>query len=604
MPMKSNNDSIANFLKRLWKLLPVKRRRQLAILLLLMLISAFAEVMSLGAVIPFLAVITAPSKAMENPFFGDLIQRLDIATASELTLFLTTIFIFAAVAAAVLRLTLLWATNRLSQSIGSDLSVMLFERTIFQPYQVHTSSNSSAILSGITKINATIMVISQCLALLSASVLIVTVATALILVNPTIAFSSIFAFGTFYAAVSYFTRKTLARNSKSIAENQTLVFKIAQEGLGGIREVILGATQSIYVNLYRKADYPLRQKNAQNGFISGSPRFVIEAIGIAVIAFLAYRLSLQPAGITSALPMLGAFALGAQRVLPVLHQWYSAWSTISGNKESLKDTLVLLELDFKNNDLQAEPRPFFFRDNIEFKNVQFCYSSNDKVILSDINFIIPKGSRIGITGETGSGKSTLLDLAMGLILPTSGLILVDGKPLEGSYLRSWQRTIAHVPQDLFLTDASFLENIALGVERAEIDLQAVHNAAERAQISTFIESCALGYDEKVGERGLRLSGGQRQRIGIARALYKDASVIVFDEATSALDQKTEAAVMEAIEQLDDDLTIFIIAHRLTTLEKCTHVVNLSAGQITSLKVHSPDGRGNASSTPTNDLHQK
>jgi ATP-binding cassette subfamily B protein len=200
-------------------------------------------------------------------------------------------------------------------------------------------------------------------------------------------------------------------------------------------------------------------------------------------------------------------------------------------------------------------------------------------VLEGIDLAIPKGSRVGFVGNTGGGKSTALDLLMGLLLPTKGALLLDDQHLKGDRLRAWQRSIAHVPQSIYLADASIAENIAFGVAPQDIDLDRVKEAAQQAQIGDFIENCLEGYQATVGEQGIRLSGGQRQRLGIARALYKRASVLVFDEATSALDNATEQSVMEAIKGLSGDLTILLIAHRLSTIKHCDIVVELDQGHI-------------------------
>jgi ATP-binding cassette subfamily B protein len=220
-----------------------------------------------------------------------------------------------------------------------------------------------------------------------------------------------------------------------------------------------------------------------------------------------------------------------------------------------------------------------FKRDISIQNLSFSYGKTIPPILSKIDLTIKKGSRIGILGSTGSGKSTLLDIVMGLLDPTEGSLLVDGKPITSNNNRHWQAHIAHVPQSIFLTDGTIAENIAFGVQRLEIDYERVRLAAQQAQISEVVEQLSLGYQTLVGERGVRLSGGQRQRIGIARALYKKADVIIFDEATSALDNETEEAVINAIEGLGEDLTLLIIAHRLTTLRSCTQIVELGGGAI-------------------------
>ena len=197
------------------------------------------------------------------------------------------------------------------------------------------------------------------------------------------------------------------------------------------------------------------------------------------------------------------------------------------------------------------------------------------------NLKIPKGARVGLIGATGSGKSTVMDLVMGLLQPSTGQILVDGRRLTGGDQLAWQRNIAHVPQSIFLADASFAENIAFGVPLDEIDFERVEHAARKAQIADYIATQLDGYSAMVGERGVRLSGGQRQRVGIARAFYKQASVLVFDEATSALDSETENSVMQGLYSLERDLTVLVIAHRLTTLSDCDVIYRLNQGRIES-----------------------
>ena len=367
----------------------------------------------------------------------------------------------------------------------------------------------------------------------------------------------------------------MLHNSAQMAKEQTQVVKALQEGLGGIRDVLLDGTQPAYCHIYQRADAPLRRAQASITFISQSPRFVMESIGMVLFAALALGMTHGSVGVLTALPILGALALGAQRLLPALQQGYAAWSSIIGYQSSTQEVLELLDQPLPPEASQPLPAPLPFKKSIQFDSVKFRYTAESPWVLEDLSFNIPKGTRVGFVGKTGSGKSTCLDLLMGLLLPLSGRISVDGTVLDQRNLRSWQRNIAHVPQAIYLADTSLAENIAFGVAPEKIDMKRVREAARQAHIADFIESSPQGYQALVGERGIRLSGGQRQRIGIARALYKQAAVLVFDEATSALDHETEKAVMEAIEGLSADLTILIIAHRLTTLKKCTEIIDLN-----------------------------
>jgi len=352
------------------------------------------------------------------------------------------------------------------------------------------------------------------------------------------------------------------------------IYKSLQEGLGGIREVILDGSQKYYLDLYKVADLPYRKALADNVYLSAQPRFLMEALGMTLLAVIAFFFTSNGGTFHAYLPILGSMAMGAQKLLPLLQQLYSSWSIMKGGESVLNDTLDFLDQKISEIHLVKSSEKLQFNSKIEIKDVSFRYSKDSDLVLQNFSLKISKGSRFGFIGKTGAGKSTLIDLIMGLLIPTNGFILIDDIVLTEEIIPSWQRKISHVPQSIYLSDTSIYENIALGVPKEEINFERVHIAAKKAQIGDFIESLPEKYSTFVGERGVRLSGGQRQRIGIARALYKEASVIIFDEATSALDSETEKAVMESIEALDKDLTILIIAHRLSTIEKCDMIVEL------------------------------
>jgi ABC-type multidrug transport system fused ATPase/permease subunit len=566
-------------LMSLWHHLSRPRKYQFSLLLGLMLVSAFAEVVSLGAVLPFLGILTAPGLVFKHPAVANVAKAWGITSADQLVLPLTVAFAAAALIAGSIRILLLWVSTRLAFACGADLSIEVYRRTLYQPYRVHLTRNSSVIISGMGKVEATVNVLAQMLTLISSAVLIVAVMLALIAIDPVVASVAAIGLGVSYGLITWLSRRRLRRNSQRIAHERTQVIKALQEGLGGIRDVLLDGTQPVYCDVYRNADLPMRRAVGNNVFISQSPRFAMEALGMVLIAALAYGLSRQAGGVATTLPVLGALALGAQRLLPALQQCYGAWSNAVGNHAALADTIELLNQPLPMELLQPAPAPLPFRHTIRFHDVRFRYTSDGPWVLCGLNLTIPRGGRVGFVGSTGSGKSTTLDLLMGLLSPTEGELLVDGQPINSSNIRAWQRNIATVPQSIYLADTTLAENIAFGVPRGSIDYDRVRQAARQAQIADFIESRPEGYNAFVGERGIRLSGGQRQRIGIARALYKQAEVLVFDEATSALDSATEQSVMAAIEGLHGDLTILIIAHRLTTVQRCDTIVELEHGQL-------------------------
>ena len=581
MKKKLSNTGLPILLGRLWHRFSRRRQRQFLLLLGLMVVSAFAQMVSLGAVVPFLGILVTPEIVFNHPIVADVALRLGITSADQLVLPLTVAFAATALIAGAIQILLLWASTRLAVVSGSELSIEVYRRTLYQPFRVHVARNSSEVISGIsTKINGVVLgVLFPLLTFASAMLLLLAIMFTLIVIDPMVASIAAVGFGGSYALVSWMSRRKLHRNSQRIADEQSQVIKALQEGLGGIRDVLLDGTQPFYCDIYRNADIPLRLAMGNNNFIAGSPRPAMESLGVVLIAALTYAVSRQAGGIATVLPVLGALALGAQRLLPALQQVYAAWASIVGNQASLADTLALIDQPLPAELEQPTLAPLLFQESIRFNAVRFRYTSDDPWVLDGLNLIIPGGARIGFVGSTGSGKSTTLDLLMGLLMPTEGELLVDGQPVSGNRVRAWQKTIAHVPQSIYLADTTLAENIAFGVPLDAIDLDRVQQAAREAQIADFIEGRPEGYNAFVGEYGIRLSGGQRQRIGIARALYKQASVLVFDEATSALDNATEQLVMDTIEGLNRGLTVLLIAHRLSTVQRCDIIVELEHGRV-------------------------
>jgi len=541
-----------------------------------MIIASLAEIISIGAVLPFLGILTAPEQVYQHSLMQPVIQILALTEPKQLILPLTILFITAALLTGIIRLTLLYAMTRFSFATGADLSINIYRRTLYQAYEVHVSRNSSEVINGIiTKTNTVISgVISPTLNLISSIILLIGIMGALFAINLTIALSASIGFGLLYWMVIRYTKTHLKDNSKTIADQSTQMIKSLQEGLGGIRDVLIDGTQQFYCKLYRSADLPLRRASGNIVFIGGSPRYAMEAIGMTLIAGLAYLMIQQEGGVVKAIPVLGALALGAQRLLPALQRAYSSYSQIKGSKSSFEDVLNLLDQRLPEYADQPLPESIPFAKEIKLNNLNFRYSEDSPWVLKNINLSLKKGSRIGFMGVTGSGKSTLIDIIMGLLPPTEGGLMIDNQTINNQNRRAWQAHIAHVPQNIYLSDSTIEENIAFGIEKKLINHQRVKKAAQQAQISELIEQWKDGYQTFVGERGIRLSGGQRQRIGIARALYKQADVLIFDEATSALDNETEQAVMKAIDDLGEEITILIIAHRLTTLKDCNNIIKL------------------------------
>ncbi len=575
------NQPIPQLLRRLWHHISKRRRGQFGLLLILMLVASFAEILSIGAVLPFLGALTAPERIFAHSAAQPLIKTLGLTAPAQLLLPLSIGFGAAALIAGATRLILLWATNRLSFATGGDFSISIYRRTLYQPYASHCARNSSLVISAISdKAGAVIFsIILPTLTLIRSGLMLIPILITLLIIDPVTAIVAFGGFGFIYAVIIRLTRNRLRIDSQCQSRELAHVMKSLQEGLGGIRDVLIDGSQETYCQIYRNSVLSLRRAQGSSTFISESPRYAMEALGMLLITILAYLLAMQPDGIGKAIPILGALVLGAQRLLPIIQQAYASWTNMQSGQATLQDVLELLDQVLPDYADKPVVEALPFKCEIVLKQLSFRYSPTTSYVLKQINLRIPKGSRVGFIGSTGSGKSTLLDIVMGLLRPTDGSLEVDGQAVTSANNRAWQSHIAHVPQAIFLADSSIEENIAFSVPKEKIDHQRVREAAQQAQIAESIETWPERYHTFVGERGVRLSGGQRQRIGIARALYKDADVIVFDEATSALDSETELAVMQSIEELSRDLTLLIIAHRLSTLKNCTMIVDLDGGII-------------------------
>ena len=349
---------------------------------------------------------------------------------------------------------------------------------------------------------------------------------------------------------------------------------------------MLDHAQKIHIKLYSHSITTLQKKQAENAFINQYPRYLMEMIGLVLISVLAYYSHTHLGEGEGYFPILGALALGAQRLLPLLQGIYSNWASALSNSASLIDVAEILEGSDSISDVNNEADNLEFNERIDFHNIFFKYKDKLPYVFENISMTIGKGQQVGVVGSTGCGKSTFLDVLMMLIKPTKGDITIDGLSLNKSLTQSWQKMIAHVPQDIFLLDASFIENIAFNVPKNKIDLDKVISAAKQAQIHTYIDSTVNGYDTLTGERGGKLSGGQKQRIGIARALYKNSPILILDEATSSLDTTTEKLIMNSIYSLNPDITVIMITHRIATLENCNFIVKFSGGHIEEIGTYS------------------
>lgn len=577
--MKAVPETGLSNLRRLWRLIAPRRKLQLGLLSILLVSSVLSEAATLTMVLPLVNSLAQPD--LVPAIFLNLLQTIGGETEDQLRLFLAGLFGGLVLISLGVRLLYLWSSMRLAFTIGTDLTETAFRNTLALPYEEQTRQNSSNLLT-ILMVKMQAIVFSGLLPMLSilgAMVLAVAVAATLFAIAPGVTLALVLMILVLLAVIVMAVRGPLRRTGKMLALLQPQFTERMQVARGGIREIILDGTQAFFAQELSRTQRQMQSHRALGAFLVSSPRFLMEAVFLLVILGLAvwtFRTAPDP---IAAIPSLSIVALGAMKILPSAQLLVLNWATIRRGSAEVSDALALVELPAQPaHPALNHPAPVFTRE-IHLSDVWFRYGEDAPWILQGIDLTIAKGERIGFVGQTGAGKSTLIDLIMGLLTPTRGTVEVDGVTLGPEDLFAWRRQVAHVPQNIYLTDASVAENIAFGIPREAIKPESVVEAARNASIVSFVEDGASGFATLVGERGGRISGGQRQRIGIARALYKSADLIVLDEATSALDGETEARIMQTITDLGPEKTVLMIAHRLTTLKDCDRIVEIEGGRV-------------------------
>jgi ABC-type multidrug transport system fused ATPase/permease subunit len=568
-------------LKTFWYLLPVRRRLQLIMLLAFMVIAACFEILTIGAVLPFLTAMTDPELVLRYPIVTSIFNSLAIEEANDVLLVFTIVFCVMVAISSIVRLVLLFVSARISFMMGAEIGIDIYKKTLYQSYEEHTKRNTSDIITVLSvKVQMIIVnVISAILALLTSFIIALAILLFLITINPLVALTVISFFGSVYILVAIVSKKKIQLGGERISVESAKAVKALQEGLGGVRDVILDAAQPFYVNMYRQSEIGLRTAQYENQVVRESPRFLLEGFAMIGIALFAYSVSADEGGVSSALPLLGAIALGSQRLLPLLQNGFNSFTKLRGAKETVRDIVEFMSQKMPLHPGDNSNEDLTFTREIRLENVFFGYGDIGSKVLQGVNLAIPKASKVGIIGPTGGGKSTLVDVLLGLLDPAKGLLTVDGRSITVDNVGQWHKKIAHVPQSIYLSDQTILENIAFGVPLEKIDIERATLAASQACLSETIDGLPNKYMSEIGERGLQLSGGQRQRLGIARALYNEVDLLVLDEATSSLDANTEIDIMKALESLGKKMTIVMIAHRLTTLKNTDFIIKVSNGEV-------------------------
>lgn len=581
-------------MKNIWKaiaLLTSRERKFGAIVLMLVMGMALLEAIGIASVMPFLALLGDPQILDTNTIlkaFYNRAQGFGINTPTDFLILLGIGAFVVTIFSAAYRAATQYTMSRYVEMLRHSISVRLLETYLQQPYTFflkhHSGDLSKTVLSETDQLINTIF--HPAYNMLAYSLVLISMTTLLIVVNPWLALLTATLLGGFYAVIFSTLMSRLADLGKKMVIANKDRFMAAGEAFGGIKDIkLLGREQSYLSRFY----HPSRQfatTQARYQIFSQVPHYLVEAVIFGTMLLFTIILLIHSGGLNNGalgqiLPVLGLYALAAYRLKPALQQIYQGLASLRYGQAVINNIYTSLHPDKTRAPMPHQnPAPLRAHHSIALHQLSYFYPDTTKPALLDLNLEIPVGSSVGLVGSTGAGKTTLVDIILGLLEPTQGKIVVDGAPVTHKHLRAWQRSLGYVPQEIFLTDTSVAENIALGVPPAQIDQQQVEHCARLAQVHDFImQNMPTQYATLVGERGVRLSGGQRQRIGIARALYRNPDVLVFDEATSALDTITEQAVMDAIDTLAHQKTIILIAHRLSTVKNCDQIVLLEQGKV-------------------------
>ncbi len=580
---------ILSDLRRIVTYLSPHKRIQLLILLILQIISGFAEIVSLGALMPFLSAISNAHGLMNNSTVQPLIEFFNIQTEKDLIIYASAGFAAAFTFLNLFKIFVFWLQSKMTVTLGCDISNNFFRQIVYQDFQYHINSNSGDLISRtFNDLNAVLHFISSTMMIITQIISILAIITAILYYNPAVSLGISSTVILLYLIIATLNKKRIVKNGQIVSDSRAVTIKNLQIALGGVRDVMLNNLQEKFIERYSVSDHAFRTASRSTQFLSMLPRYLIEIVGVVTLISVATFYTVSDAGVFGALPFIGALAMATVRILPAAQSVYNSYALMQSVHVSVKRSLDILDLGMTPLTFSPESTIGAITKEISLKDIWFHFDAMDHKtttakephwILRGVNIEIPANKTVAFVGKTGSGKTTLSDIILGLLSPQKGSLSVDGIDITQDNIANWRQCVASVPQSIFLIDASLKENVAFGVRKEDIDLDKVKQVCKLAQIDDLIQSRPNHYDEIIGENGLKLSGGQRQRLGIARALYKNASLLVFDEATSALDNKTEANVMETISCLHGKHTMLIIAHRLETIKKADLIYEIQNGII-------------------------
>ena len=574
--IENNNLSALSILKKIFFHLDDKRKSDVKFLFFLSFLSSFAETISIAMLIPFISFFVNPESYLFNNLFSVFFDFFNIKSEQDILAAITFIFVLVVLLSTYVRIKFLKLSNETSDLVSSDFQIKIYKFLLNQNFSYYFKHGSNEIMSNLAQksggftgiIFATLNIVNSFLISLSIIVLLVINEP---LYSPIIIITVI----SFFFIIFKLKSAIVSKKGRILHLSQNSLIDIFQNTVGYLPEIIVYNLKNFFLVGLSKLSIDIAKSGSDVRTIGLTPRIYLEAFVITFVVLIIYFSDISQRSLEINISFFAILAFAAQKILPQINNIYNLSISFKMNLPSVVSFLKLLEGGNKNEIVDHEYEPLKFKKIIKLENISFQYDKNLPNILNKFSFDILRGEKVAIKGPTGSGKTTLANIISGLFEPSQGKIFIDETLLASDNIKNWQRNIAIVPQTVFLNDATVSENIAIAFDVNSIDLDKVKNSARLAQIDLFIESLPNKYNEKVGERGVRLSGGQRQRMGIARALYRNAKIIILDEPTNALDSKTEKLVMDSISSINKDTTLIMISHSDNSLKYFDKIIDLA-----------------------------
>lgn len=567
-----------DIVRNVFEILGKKQKRQFALLFIMIVISAFLETIGISFIIPFMSAIMSIDSLMQYEIIKEVMVVFELSQ-KELVILLGGTLIVVYVVKGLFKYRMQYTQYIYVYGYNKDLSIKLLKNTLNYPYEKFIELKSAEIIRTVTNdVNAVCLLI---LDMISLFVEIVVFASILILMLFVETKMTLFLLGMLLVAllvISFIVRPMIEKAGAIQREQNAEMVKWINQASLGIKEIKISNKEKFFANEFANAAQKHLEAVKRNKMVAALPTLIIETGSVVAILIFLIVLIMLDHDLQEILPNLSAMALAIVRLVPGVIRVNAYYNEIIYLKPSLYKISEEVSLADNNAECMQDKKRISFKKEIRIDNLSYAYPNTEKKIIDDVSITLQKGECIAFIGKTGAGKTTFVDLILGLLKPNTGRILVDGEDIAGKE-KAWTDMVGYVPQSIFLLDDSIKKNVAFGDVAQDIDEERVWRALEQAQLAEYVATLNNKLNEQIGERGVKLSGGQKQRLGIARALYREPSILVFDEGTSALDNETEAALMDSINNLQKSKTIMLIAHRLNTIANSDIVFKVEDGKV-------------------------